>query len=275
MSVLRHKTDGSVRWLIHYYGLAKYYFDIRIVQSKDGVTLDQRPYSHDVLESVLGAGWESQSTPADKTKYAMALPAGTAYEARLAAAIPLTPIETTAAETQFGWKFRTILSKFMQLANWTHNPDLVTGVTCVAQYQSSPGIEHFEALHRMLLYLRVHPDRSLTYRRYRHTAPLAASPSSADSTPAAVHSSLILVGHHAHGTSLGDPIEMSHEATHPTDGYSYPSMTMQVPRVSAIKTAADSTTPAPTAASSPPITVLGPPPTEGMMDANHGSILRQ
>lgn len=47
---------------------------------------------------------------------------------------------------------------------------------------------------------------------------------------------------------------------------------MAVPRVSAINTKADSTIPAPTTQSTAPIAVLGPPPTEGMMDANHGSI---
>ena len=53
VSVLCHKTNGSVRWLIHDYGLAKYYFGIRIVQSADVVSLDQRLYACDVLVSVL------------------------------------------------------------------------------------------------------------------------------------------------------------------------------------------------------------------------------
>lgn len=35
VGVLRHKTNGSMRWLIHGYGLATYYFGIRVVQSKD------------------------------------------------------------------------------------------------------------------------------------------------------------------------------------------------------------------------------------------------
>lgn len=116
------------------------------------------------MEHVLGKSWESQPTSSNTGHcYSTPLPARSAYEAKLAGAVPFTASELLGAEITFGFKFHTVLGKFMQLSNWTR-PDLLPATACVAQYQSSPGVEHFfEALHRMVLFLCTSTDRGLIY----------------------------------------------------------------------------------------------------------------
>ena len=63
----------------------------------------------------------------------------------------------------------------MQLTSWTRL-DLVTATIRLSQYQSSPGQAHFEALHKMMLYLRAHPDQGLTYTRKNAIRPLEPHP---------------------------------------------------------------------------------------------------
>lgn len=62
-------------------------------------------------------------------------------------------------EAKFGFKFRQLLGKFIQLltTNWTRL-DLLPATSRVAQYPSLPGLIHFEALQHMVLYLRSHID---------------------------------------------------------------------------------------------------------------------
>jgi hypothetical protein len=112
-------------------------------------------------------------------KHNIPLPAGTAYEARLAGEVPASPSELRALEDKFGYKFWTLLGKFMQLTSWTQ-VDLVTATIRLSQYQSSPSTVHFEALHNMLLYLRCQPDLGLsTYSRHSTVCPLETHPQGA------------------------------------------------------------------------------------------------
>jgi hypothetical protein len=82
----------------------------------------------------------------------------------MAGEIPLSAPELLKIEAKFGFHCRQLLGKFMQLTNWTRL-DLLTATSRVAQYQSSPGLIHFKALQRMVLYLWSHIDVGLTYGR--------------------------------------------------------------------------------------------------------------
>jgi hypothetical protein len=279
--MLQFNKDSSKRWNIHDYGLATYFFGIDIIQSMDAIT-NQRPFSRSVITEMFGVSWESQETGA--SKHAIPLPAGTAYEARLAGEIPASPAKLKDLEIKFGYKFRTLLGKFMQLTSWTR-VDLVTATIRLSQYQSSPGTIHFEALHNMLLYLCCQPDLGLTYTRHSavrplETHPLGAHPPVPSDLPTPTVSSvtsspsmqqLIIDWDVSHTDGLGDPIAMTHKPTHADDSCAYENVpTMQVPCVASVHMHHKSTPPR-TCTSTPPITVLSPPPTEGEMDANHGS----
>jgi hypothetical protein len=251
--------------------LATYFFGIRIIQSVDAITLDQRPFARATLADVFGAGWDDQSPGPDK--HAIPLPAGTAYEARLASETPASPAELRAFEIKFGYNFRTLLGKFMQLTSWTRL-DLVTATIRLSQYQSSPGQAHFEALHKMMLYLRAHPDQGLTYTCKNAIRPLEPHPDCPAPLPSTVASvaapALSFDFVLSQTDSLGDPVIMTHEPTPPDEPYAYEDLaTMQVPRVASIHT---TDVPVQSCASVSPVTVLTPPPIEGEMDANHGSV---
>jgi hypothetical protein len=259
---LQAHADGSPRWTIHDYGLATYYFGIRIVQTADAITMDQRPFSYSVLTDLFGSQWTTQSTTPGK--HTIPLPAGTAFEARLAGETPASPKELATLEHKFGFKFRTLLGKFMQLSSWTR-VDLVTATTRVSQYQSAPGPAHFEALHCMALYLRGTHDRGLTFTRKGALLLLpvhADAPPPSSSSISALHFSLSV----AVTDGLGDPVILGHEPVDIAATYDYTASAddILVPRVSSTHAS-----PCP---SRPPITVLTPPPTEGEMDANHGSV---
>jgi hypothetical protein len=150
--------------------------------------------------------------PVTPGKHRTPLPTGSTYEAQLAGETPYTASELLLAERRNGFKFRTLLGKFMQLTNWTRL-DLLTATARVAQYQSAPGPIHFEALHRMVLFLRCHIDDGLTYGRRipllvknpHETGPSVASMSLV-STPEAVMELMTTTT-----PSLGDPIAISHE----------------------------------------------------------------
>jgi hypothetical protein len=293
LKMLRFRSTGEKRWEIHDYGLATYFFGIRILQSVDAITIDQRPFSRATLAEVFGTGWEKQ--PPSVGKHLVPLPAGSAYEARLAGETPASPAELKALEQKFGFKFRTILGKFMQLTSWTRL-DLVTATIRMSQYQSSPGPAHFEGLHKMLLYLLAHPDHGLTYTRKNAILPLERHPQCPSSPPsvnpptpmpnvasfaASVPASPLDTSGPptipfsfdyslSQSDSLGDPIVMTHEPTSADEAYAYETIpTMQVPRVASINI---KSAPVQSCDSTSPITVLTPPPIEGEMDANHGSV---
>lgn len=84
--------------------------------------------------------------------------------------------------------------------------------------------------------------------------------------------SLLVIGKCSQVDCLGKPVEMTHKATHPMDGYHYDNVDMVVPRVSSVSHAATPTPCTTPGTSRSPVTVVGPPPTDGMMDANHGSV---
>jgi hypothetical protein len=74
----------------------------------------------------------------------------------------------------------------------------------------------------------------------------------------------------SHADGLGDPVIMTHEPTPADEPYAYEALaTMQVPRVASVHT---TDVPVQSCASVSPVTVLTPPPIEGEMNANHGSV---
>jgi hypothetical protein len=151
---------------------------------------------------------------------------------------------------------------------------LVTATIRLSQYQSSPGQAHFEALHKMMLYLHAHPDQGLTYTRMNAISPLESHPECPAPLPSTVASvsapALLFDFLLSQADGLGDPVIMTHEPTPPDEPYAYEDLaTMQVPRVASVHT---TDVPVQSCASVSPVTVLTPPPIEGEMDANHGSV---
>jgi hypothetical protein len=154
----------------------------------------------------------------------------------------------------------------MQLTNWTRL-DMLPSTSRVAQYQSSPGMIHFEALQRMVLYLRSHIDDGQTYARH---IPILVSESMPAQNVASLNPIIQLECANTTILGLGDPIAVSHEPVDAPDEYDYNGLsTMPVPRIASVHFDSTPMTPA---TSTPPVTVLSTPQIEGKMDANHGSV---
>jgi hypothetical protein len=91
---------------------------------------------------------------------------GTAYSESLARAIPLDECDLKATETEFGFKYRTILQGCMHIALWTRL-DILPTCVALAQYQMHTSPIHFAAMKHLVGYLRLHPDLPLVYDRTR------------------------------------------------------------------------------------------------------------
>jgi hypothetical protein len=90
--------------------------------------------------------------------------AGSKYAEMLARSPPLI-----ATEISFGFIYRSVLGACVHLAIWTRL-DILLACVVLAQFQTSTGVEHYEALKHLVGYLRRNPDVPLTYCRQRFDA---------------------------------------------------------------------------------------------------------
>jgi hypothetical protein len=116
---------------------------------------------------VFGPSWGLQNP---KGSYSIPMKAGSKHAEMLARSPPLSDDALIAAETSFGFKYRSTLGACVHLAIWTRLDILLICVVLV-QFQTSTGIEHFEALKHLIGYLRRNPNVPvLTYCRQRFNA---------------------------------------------------------------------------------------------------------
>jgi hypothetical protein len=164
---------------------------------------------------------------------------------------------------------RSILCRLMHLGLWTR-PDAMPSLIRLSRYQSAPGEAHFKALKTVLLFIRENPERCLMYRRH------ASTPSQLHLNLAGQASEVSVISAKFHiagsvGTVIDMAVAMSPEP--PGSVLTFPAVDM--PSVASIIQASDSskkrdkvdTTP-----SSSPVIGIDPPPTEGYVDADFGSI---
>jgi hypothetical protein len=159
----------KAQWTIHALGSVTTFFGINFHVSSQCVTLDQNDKVASMLSSVYGTNWSS--TP-PKASYSSPMIAGTAHAEDLARCSPYSADELQMAQTStFGFGFRTILCGSMHIALWTRL-DILPACIFLAQYQSAPGVAHFQAVKRLTGYLRLHPDVPLAFSRRRTPAVL-------------------------------------------------------------------------------------------------------
>jgi hypothetical protein len=100
--------------------------------------------------------------------------AGTKYAGELlACSPPLSDDNLLATEESFGFKYRSVLGACVHIAIWTRLDILLACVT-LAQFQTSTGIEHFEALKHLVGYLQHNLDIPLAYSRKRFDASVSS-----------------------------------------------------------------------------------------------------
>jgi hypothetical protein len=84
----------------------------------------------------------------------------------LARSPPLSDESLLATEKSFGSKYISVLGACVHITIWTRL-DILLACVVLAQFQTSTGIEHFEALKHLVGYLRRNPYIPLTYCRKR------------------------------------------------------------------------------------------------------------
>jgi hypothetical protein len=254
-------------WTMHDKGLASFFFGIRICQSDDGISMDQTPYAREIVYTVLGKDWDTKLKSG--TKHSIPLPAGTEFEASLVTETPFDLNTLTAAELKYGFRFRSILCGFMHLGLWTR-PDLMPSLIRLSRFQSAPGEAHFKALQNIVLFVRENPERCITYCRSKVTLNLLHTNQEGHTNEvASVSADFVVTGSTA--AVIDTAIAMSSEPE--GNALTFPSVNM--PSVASLVAA--TTTPfhsddVDTTKSSSPVIGVGPPLTDGFIDAGFGSI---
>ncbi|CAE5963143.1 unnamed protein product [Arabidopsis arenosa] len=121
-------------------GQVKYFLGLEIARNKDGISLCQRKYTLDLLESVGFLGCKPVATPMDYTVHLHAesgdiLPDATVY--------------------------RALIGKLLYLT--ITRADITYAVHKLSQFLAQPRTHHLEAAHRVIRYLKGDPGRGLFY----------------------------------------------------------------------------------------------------------------
>jgi hypothetical protein len=154
------------KWKIHSLGLVRTFFGLNFVATPNCITVDQTDKCEKIITQVFRPSWRLQKP---KGSYNIPMKAGSKYAEMLARSPPLSDDALATIEVPFGFKYRSVLGACVHLAIWTRLDILLTCIL-LAQFQTSTGVEHFEALKHLVGYLRRNPDVPLTYCRQRFDA---------------------------------------------------------------------------------------------------------
>ena len=141
-------------WKIHNMGIVSHFFGLRFLFSPHCMTIDKTHMVHEVLTYVYGAAWNHQTLSSTNL---VPMIAGIQHEEALASCVPYSDMEMKLAIKSYGFEYRTLLSQFQHLCQWTCL-DIQTAVQRLAQYQNAPGMLHFSGLLQTAKYLRRYPD---------------------------------------------------------------------------------------------------------------------
>jgi hypothetical protein len=155
------------KWKIHYLGVVQTFFGLNFVISDHCITIDQTNKCENMIAQVFGPSWRRLHKP--KGTHNILMKAGTKYAEMLTRCAPLSDSGLIATETSFGFKYRSVLGACVHIATWTRL-DILHACAILAQFQTSTGLEHIEALKHLVGYLRRYPDIPLAYRRKRFDA---------------------------------------------------------------------------------------------------------
>jgi hypothetical protein len=139
-------------------GIVRTFFGLNFVISTDCITIDQTDKCEKIVTQVFGPSWRLQKP---KGTHNIPMKAGSTYAELLARSPPLSDADLASTEVYFGFKYRSILGACVHLAIWTRL-DILLACVVLAQFQTSTGVAHFEALKHMVGYLRRNPDIPLT-----------------------------------------------------------------------------------------------------------------
>ena len=114
-------------------GALKYFLGMEFARSKEGIFVNQRDYVLDLLDETCMLGCKPTETPIE----------------------PNVKLQPTKAKNVKEWDhYQRLVGRLIYLSHT--RPDIAFSVSMVSQFMHVPGPEHFEAVYRILRYLRGH-----------------------------------------------------------------------------------------------------------------------
>ena len=126
-------------------GVLKYFLGMEFERSKEGIFVNQRKYVLDLLGETGLLGCKMVETPID-----------------LNLKLQLAKVEEVKDREQY----QKLVGKLIYLSHT--QPDIAFAVSMVSQFMHSLGAEHFEAVYKILRYLKGTPMRGLMFKKHGH-----------------------------------------------------------------------------------------------------------
>ncbi|KAL9447690.1 hypothetical protein AB3S75_015212 [Citrus x aurantiifolia] len=126
-------------------GVLKYFLGMEFARSKEGIFVNQRKYVLDLLGETGLLGCKMVETPIDPN-------------------LKLQPAKIE--EVKDREQYQKFVGKLIYLSHT--RPDIAFAVSMVSQFMHSLGAEHFEAVYRILRYLKGTPGRGIMFKKHGH-----------------------------------------------------------------------------------------------------------
>ena len=126
-------------------GNLKYFLGMEFARSKEGIVVSQKKYVLDLLKETGMMGCRPAETPMEPN-------------------LKLQP--ASAEKVRDREKFQRLVGRLIYLSHT--RPDIAFPVSIVSQFMHSPGPEHFEAIHRILRYLKGTPGKGIFFKARGH-----------------------------------------------------------------------------------------------------------
>ena len=143
LAVLKQKLAKEFQ--IKDLGILKYFLGMEFASSKEGIFVNKRKYVLDLLGETRLLGCKVSETPIE--------PNVKLYAAK-------------AEEVKDREQYQRLVGRLIYLSHT--RPDIAFAVSMVSQFMHSPGPKHFEAVYKILRYLKGTPGRGLLFKKHGH-----------------------------------------------------------------------------------------------------------
>lgn len=126
-------------------GTLKYFLGMEFSRSKKGIFVNQRKYIVDLLSETGLLGCKPADTPIEPN-------------------VKLQPVKTKKVQNRE--QYQRLVGRLIYLSHT--RPDIAFAVSMVSQFMHSPGSQHFDAVYRILRYLKGTPGKGLIFKKYGH-----------------------------------------------------------------------------------------------------------
>lgn len=124
-------------------GELRYFLGMEVARSKEGIVLSQRKYVLDLLKETGMTGCKPVDTPVEYN-------------------LKLGEMKEGGTPADKG-RYQRLVGRLIYLSHT--RPDIAYAVSMVSQFMHAPGLEHMDAVYRILRYLKGTPGKGLHFRK--------------------------------------------------------------------------------------------------------------